>query len=110
MEKFTLAKGIATLASNNVDYRWLVERNAFDVGIYRPDQIDNQTPHQRDELYIIASGSGRFVCGEETEKFSPGDVFFVPAGFAHRFENFSEDLAAWVVFFGERPSLRENSN
>ncbi|MDQ3378133.1 MAG: cupin domain-containing protein, partial [Actinomycetota bacterium] len=30
----------------------------------------------------------------------PGDALFVPAGVEHRFENFTDDLVAWVVFYG----------
>jgi mannose-6-phosphate isomerase-like protein (cupin superfamily) len=32
--------------------------------------------------------------------FVPGDVLFVPANKAHRFEEFSQDLATWAVFWG----------
>lgn len=38
---------------------------------------------------------------------APGDFLFVPAGVEHRFEEFTDDLAVWVVFYGpdggERP-------
>lgn len=36
--------------------------------------------------------------GQERHYF--GDVLFVPAGVEHRFEDFSDDLAGWVVFYG----------
>ncbi len=29
-----------------------------------------------------------------------GNVLFVPAGMEHRFENFRDDLAVWVFFYG----------
>jgi mannose-6-phosphate isomerase-like protein (cupin superfamily) len=32
--------------------------------------------------------------------FGPGDVLFVPAGVEHHFENFTDDLATWVIFYG----------
>jgi mannose-6-phosphate isomerase-like protein (cupin superfamily) len=32
--------------------------------------------------------------------FGPGDVLFVPAHQEHRFEQFTEDLALWVLFYG----------
>jgi hypothetical protein len=31
---------------------------------------------------------------------SPGDLLFVPAGVDDRLEQFSDDLAVWVVFYG----------
>jgi mannose-6-phosphate isomerase-like protein (cupin superfamily) len=30
----------------------------------------------------------------------PGEVLFVPAGIEHRFEDFSDDFATWVFFYG----------
>jgi mannose-6-phosphate isomerase-like protein (cupin superfamily) len=33
-------------------------------------------------------------------RFGPGDALFVPAGMKHRFENFSDDFATWIMFYG----------
>ena len=68
--------------------------------IYAPRGRDDQTPHTRDEVYIVISGSGWFVNGPARERFGPGDFLFVPAGVDHRFEEFTDDLAVWVVFYG----------
>jgi mannose-6-phosphate isomerase-like protein (cupin superfamily) len=87
--------------SENTDYARLYERQSFDIGMYRPVKVDPQTPHTRDELYVIAAGSGDFICGNESTTFSPGDVFFVPAGVEHRFVKFSYDFATWVIFLRE---------
>ena len=102
MLKITIAEAVSRLTQENTDYMRLLDQESFDVGIYRPARVDPQTPHARDELYIVAAGSGDFVCGSETRAFALGDVFFVPAGIEHRFMKFSYDFAAWVVFFGER--------
>ena len=67
---------------------------------YAPRGVDTQTPHTRDELYFVASGTGWFVNGPERRPFAPGDAIFVPAGEVHRFEDFSDDFAVWVVFYG----------
>jgi len=61
---------------------------------------DPQKPHRRDEVYIVASGTGWFVRGAESVTFGPGDALFVPAHTPHRFEASSPDFAAWVVFYG----------
>lgn len=45
-------------------------------------------------------GTGTFVRDGERRRFGPGDVIFVPAAMTHRFEDFSEDFATWVVFWG----------
>ncbi len=70
------------------------------VMLYAPRGSDPQVPHDRDEVYIIIRGHGRFRLGNNTFRFEVGDVIFVPSGVEHRFENFSDDLAAWVMFYG----------
>ena len=70
------------------------------LGMYAPVGEDLQSPHDRDELYIIQSGTGTFVHDGNTSSFEPGDALFVAAGIEHRFENFSDDFSAWVVFWG----------
>jgi mannose-6-phosphate isomerase-like protein (cupin superfamily) len=70
------------------------------IELYRPVGRDRQVPHDRDEFYVIATGNGTFRRQEETIAFAPGDLLFVPAWMEHRFETFSDDFAAWVVFFG----------
>lgn len=70
------------------------------VGAYAPRGTDPQKPHDRDELYIVRSGTGEFVKNGERRRFKPDDVIFVEAGVTHRFENFSDDFVTWVVFWG----------
>jgi mannose-6-phosphate isomerase-like protein (cupin superfamily) len=78
----------------------VLARHGVEVEYYAPRGADVQTPHERDEIYVIATGSGWFVARETRRRFAAGDFIFVPAGAEHRFEEFSEDFAAWVVFFG----------
>ena len=73
---------------------------SMEVEVYAPRGTDPQTPHTRDELYVVVAGSGEFVNGPERHPFEPGDVLFVPAGVEHRFEDFTDDLVVWVVFYG----------
>lgn len=70
------------------------------VEIYAPRGIDPQKPHSRDEVYFVAAGHGEYVCGETRQSFDPTDLLFAAAGVEHRFENFSEDLVVWVLFYG----------
>ena len=72
----------------------------LELRLYAPEGRDPQTPHDRDELYIVAAGQGRFRAGDRTYPFSPGDLLFVAANETHRFEDFSDDFATWVVFYG----------
>ncbi|MEM8848319.1 MAG: cupin domain-containing protein, partial [Bacteroidota bacterium] len=66
----------------------------------KPNQVDLQEPHSRDEVYVIISGTGEFLIRDKRYTFAPGDFLFVPAGVEHRFENFTEDFATWVLFYG----------
>ncbi len=92
------------LAHGSMELRW-----------FAPKEHDPQTAHDRDELYVIVSGTGVFMRaveslpfddtslplqGEERVRFGPGDALFVAAGTVHRFEEFSEDFATWVFFYG----------
>jgi mannose-6-phosphate isomerase-like protein (cupin superfamily) len=49
---------------------------------------------------VIARGTGRLVVEGASFAFSPGDVLNVAAGAEHRFEDFSDDFATWVIFYG----------
>lgn len=70
------------------------------VELYTPAGHDPQTPHTRDEIYFVARGKGFFFDGERRLAVEPGSFIFVPAGEVHRFEEFSEDFAVWVAFYG----------
>jgi mannose-6-phosphate isomerase-like protein (cupin superfamily) len=78
----------------------VLEHGSLVVEIYAPRGRDPQQPHTRDEAYVVVSGSGHFVNGDARHPFAPGDFLFVPAGVTHRFEDFTEDLVVWVIFYG----------
>lgn len=100
-ERHTVSRALRLVAeSDDQAYGVLMEHGTMELGYYKPDGIDPQQPHTRDEIYIVQSGSGHFVCGNSREPFEPGEALFVPAGVDHRFEDFSDDFAAWVVFYG----------
>lgn len=81
-------------------FHYPIRHGSMRVGLYAPAGHDDQSPHTQDELYIIASGNGTFVKGEERIAFAPGDVLFVEAGATHLFEDFTSDFATWVIFWG----------
>jgi mannose-6-phosphate isomerase-like protein (cupin superfamily) len=74
----------------------------FDLRRYAPKVEDKQTPHDQDEIYIVISGTGFFRREAERVPFAPGDVLFAAARETHRFEDFSQDFATWVVFYGAK--------
>jgi mannose-6-phosphate isomerase-like protein (cupin superfamily) len=94
-----------------VRFAKVLEHGTLEVEIYAPRGSDPQTPHTRDEVYVVVQGTGEFVNGPARQPFGPGDVLFVPAGVEHRFERFTDDLILWVIFYGpeggEAPTRNE---
>ena len=81
-------------------FRTLFRHGSLEVEVYAPVGQDPQTPHTRDEVYVVISGSGTYVCGQGSQPFGPGDFLFAAAGETHRFEQFTPDLGVWVLFYG----------
>jgi mannose-6-phosphate isomerase-like protein (cupin superfamily) len=73
---------------------------SMSVEVFAPKVVDLQQPHTQDELYFIHSGTGQIVINGQRFDAAAGDAFFVAAGVAHHFENFSNDFVTWVVFYG----------
>ena len=53
---------------------------------YRPPNPDSQSPHDRDEVYVVVTGQGEFIREKVRVKFSPGDLLFAARGESHHFE------------------------
>ena len=85
----------------------IFQHGSLEVELYAPTGNDPQTPHDRDEVYVVARGSALFFNGRDRSEVQPGSFIFVPARQEHRFESFSADFAVWVFFYGpaggERP-------
>ena len=100
-KKFALDEALGRLPGpQGEDAVEVFEHGSLVVKLYTPSGRDAQTPHSRDEVYVVARGSGEFVCGGSRQAISPHDVLFAAAGVEHRFENFTDDLAVWVFFYG----------
>jgi mannose-6-phosphate isomerase-like protein (cupin superfamily) len=77
----------------------IAKHGSVEIEFYQPKAEDRQTPHDRDELYVVARGSGTFDMEGAPFAFQAGDAIFVPAHAVHRFSSFSDDFATWVAFF-----------
>jgi mannose-6-phosphate isomerase-like protein (cupin superfamily) len=98
--RVTVAQGQATRVAPGKLAAPVLLHGSLLVEYYAPRGRDIQTPHTRDEVYVVIHGSGWFLNGGERHPFGPGDVLFVPAGVVHRFEEFTDDFAVWVMFYG----------
>jgi len=99
---FPLKDTAAALPPESEPLRFAVagRHGSMTLGLYAPRGEDRQTPHEQDELYVIATGAGAFIKDGERREFGANDVIFVEAGVSHRFEDVSEDFSAWVIFWG----------
>jgi mannose-6-phosphate isomerase-like protein (cupin superfamily) len=100
MTRLTIKDSLQQLSQHHGTFIKLFSHGTLEVEIYKPEKVDLQKPHTRDEVYVISTGAGEFVCGNEKESVGAGDVLFVPAGMEHRFLNFTGDFSAWVFFYG----------
>lgn len=98
MIKIQEKQAIEKLAQSGKEFISLLDVNNLSVEIYKPHLVDKQKPHDRDEFYVIISGSDIFELDGETTPFQQGDLLFVPAFVAHRFVEFSADFITWVFF------------
>lgn len=74
-------------------------RAGVSLAIFAPIQLDRQTPHEQDDIYIVVAGRGELQLDLEVLRAEQGDALFIAAGTEHRFQNFSSDFATWVFFF-----------
>jgi len=70
------------------------------LGRFAPREPKPPAAHEQDEIYLIVSGRGVLLHDGARDAFGPGDLLFVAAGTEHRFEDFTDDLVVWVVFYG----------
>jgi len=112
-------------------FRELFRHGTLAVEIYAPVDTDPQTPHTRDEAYVVISGSGTFVTGGslggakptdlnnvnagmsqtgtriggEARRVKPGDIVIVPAGTPHSFSELDGPIEYLVYRF--EPTVRK---
>ena len=61
-----------------------------------------QVPHDQDEFYIVAAGSARYRWDDGERMVGPGDIMFAAANTPHGYDQFSDDFAVWVTFYGPK--------
>ena len=78
----------------------VLHRGTLDIKLSMPVPPNEQMPHAQDEIYLIIRGRGVLCHDGKRDPFESGDVLFVAAGIEHHYEDFTEDLALWRVFYG----------
>lgn len=98
----SVALALEWLKQRSEPFVEVFQRGSLSIELYKPQGVDRQKPHDRDEVYVIISGTGVFLNHGRRWDFHPGDVLFVPAGVEHRFVEFTADFSTWVIFFGPK--------
>jgi mannose-6-phosphate isomerase-like protein (cupin superfamily) len=100
MERLTIANALSALQQHATIYHVLFRHGTLEVGFYRPGGPDRQRPHDRDEVYVVASGTATFLLDGTRQPLETGETVFAAAGAEHRFEDMSADFSTWVFFYG----------
>lgn len=89
-------------ANTDSPYLRFFDNKTMSTGIYslKAGELDQQQPHQYDELYVVSSGKAKLRAGNETFDVKTGSIFFVKANIEHRFVDIEEDLNV-IVFFSK---------
>jgi mannose-6-phosphate isomerase-like protein (cupin superfamily) len=96
-----LAEALTSIVAGERSVR-VLQRGPLDVVLGTPARPNEQTPHEQDEVYIIIRGRGVLFHDGKRDSFESGDFLFVAAATEHRFEDFSDDLLLWRVFYGPK--------
>src|SRR3989454_8769017 len=69
------------------------EHGSLQVKLYAPRRSDPQSPHVRDEIYVVARGEGWFVNGGRRHRVGPQRGLFAQTRVVDRLEDFFHDFA-----------------
>ena len=99
--KIPITAALQQLTASKKEFVQLFSRGTLQIELYKPDVIDKQQPHTRDEIYVIVSGEAMFYNAGVIVEVAANYCLHVPAFAEHRFFNFSEDFVTWVIFYGQ---------
>ena len=97
-----LAEAQAAIAASGERSVRVLQRGTLDIVVGTPARPDIQTPHEQDEVYFVVRGRGILFHDGKRDQFEAGDFLFAAAATEHRFEDRSDDLLIWRVFYGPK--------
>lgn len=74
-------------------------KNDFELEFFAPKAKDHQSPHEKDEIYFVISGTAILMKNGEPIDCKTGDALYVEARAPHHFEKMSDDFATWAIFW-----------
>ncbi len=94
----TLKQALEGIPKEGEPFHQILRERSMRAVIYTPGEEDTQKPHFEDEVYLIVRGTGTLWVGRESFDCGPGDLLYVEAFKAHRFEDYSDDFTVYAVF------------
>ena len=84
------------------DRSWIpfLDVATMDAGLYvlPAGGLDEQQPHELDELYYVVSGRATLQVAGDEQEVGPGSLVYVKASAPHRFHSIEEELQVLVFF------------
>lgn len=100
MRAYNLDELLTALQRRGEPYHEFLRVPAMSAGLYAlsAGAIDQQTPHQEDEVYYVLRGRAMLGVDRAEIPVGPGSIVYVPARVPHRFHAITEDLLVLVWF------------
>lgn len=78
----------------------VVRSELLSAGLYTlpAGGLDDQTPHDEDEVYYAVRGLAKLRVGAEDHEVKPGSLLFVPAHALHHFHDIEDELVLLVFW------------
>src|SRR5215831_12998353 len=91
---FELREILSNMEIRNSYFDTFLSSNSVAIGVIRlkPGEIDDQEPHQSDEVYYVIAGSGLINIEGKDYVVKEGTFILVPAKAAHRFHENKDTL------------------
>jgi mannose-6-phosphate isomerase-like protein (cupin superfamily) len=99
-EKFTVSELEDRRAGDGDDYLEFLRRESMSCGLYvlEAGALDEQVPHNEDEIYVVVGGRASFTAGSANVEVTAGSILYVPSLMVHRFHDITERLTTLVFF------------
>ena len=97
------ADSFKKLAKTNTNFRQVLYTGQYSqvvaMSIPAGDDIGEEVHPTNDQIFVIATGSGEAVVGDETRQVGKKDIVFVPAGTLHNVKNIGDEALKLITIY-----------
>lgn len=100
MQAFETSQLVEAQARTKARYLEFLRVPDLSMGLYvlKAGAADTQSPHDEDEIYVVAAGRAKVRVGDEEREVQPGSIVYVAKRVPHTFHDINEDLHLLVLF------------